>query len=236
MKQFYKLFAVLLGVMVLTGVMASVALAQDPANGKVIWEEKSNCQRCHGPAGEGMWGPPLAGNQNSVQDFITQVRTPRRNMPAFSAEQISDEMITNIHAYLTSLTAPASYTRPDAGLPADAPAGQVLVVEKRCVACHSITGPVKPFIERGEVPTIEAVLAQLRTPRRFMPTFNANIVSDAEAATIVEFLVQEFQAEAPPAGLPTSGGSQPLNWPVWIVVTGSLLFLAGLGWRRFAAR
>ena len=127
---------------------------------------------------------PLAGSTKTAQEFIDQVRSPRRNMPSFSAEQISDQMITDIHAYVGSLPEVTDFTRPDAGLPADAPQGQVLLVEKRCIACHGDTGPINGFIERGETPTAERVINQLRTPFKNMPSFSPEQVSDAEAALI----------------------------------------------------
>jgi mono/diheme cytochrome c family protein len=233
--KFFVSTAALLLLLILT---ASAALAQDPANGKTLWEEQIwQCSRCHGPAGEGGWGATLAGNQNTAQDWITQVRTPRRSMPMFSPQQISDEQITDIHAYLTSLPAPTSVTRPDAGLPADAPQGQVLLVEKRCVACHTITGPINGFIERKEIPTADIVITQLRTPRNLMPTFSDTLVSDADAALIAEFLASEVSSQLPPATLPSSGGETANTWPAVLTLIGSGLIALGLILhRRLASR
>jgi mono/diheme cytochrome c family protein len=247
-------------VTVLTGLFTSVALAQDPANGKVIWEEQSGCQRCHGAAAEGMWAGPLAGTERTLDEFTEQVRMPRRNMPAFSAEQISDEQLADVHAYLTTLTAPADFAPMDAGLPADAPAGQQLLVEKRCAACHSPTGPINGFIERGELPTAEAIAMQVHSPRKNMPTFSTEQVSDEEIAMITDFLVQEVSAQLPaddaamaeeaapaddaamaeeaapaaeePATLPATGASRPLNWPGALLVIGGLILAAGYSLRR----
>lgn len=241
-------------VTVLTGLFTSVALAQDPANGKVIWEEQSACQRCHGAAAEGMWAGPLAGTEKTVDEFIEQVRTPRRNMPAFSVEQISDEQLTDVYAYVTPLTRPADFAPMDAGLPADAPAGQQLLVEKRCVACHSTTGPIKGFIDRAELPTVESVAMQVHSPRKNMPTYSPEQVSDEEIALITDFLVQQVSAQLPaegaamaeqpaaaeqaapaaeaPATLPATGSSRPLNWPGALVVIGGLILAAGYSLRR----
>jgi mono/diheme cytochrome c family protein len=225
---------------VLTGLFTSAALAQDPVNGKVIWEEQSGCQRCHGPAAEGLWAGPLAGTERTAAELIQQVRTPRRNMPAFSAEQISDAQLTDIHAYLTTLTKPADFTPIDPGLPADAPPGQQLLAEKRCAACHSIAGPVKPFLDRSEMPTVEAVAKQVHTPRRNMPTFSTTQVSDEDIAQITDFLVQEFTAQQAtmaaeaPAALPATGG-QPFNWPAALLIIGGLILGAGYLLRRLTA-
>ena len=236
MLQLRKILMVMALTAVFSGLSTSMALAQDPANGKVVWEEQTACQRCHGPAGEGMWAGPLAGNEKSAQEWIDQVRTPRRNMPAYSAEQVSDEQIADMHAYMASLAKVDSFTPQDAGLPADAPQGQMLIVEKRCVACHSTTGPIKGFIERGEVPTAEAVTQQVRTPAKWMPSYTTDQVSDAELALIADFMAAEVAEQSPPATLPTSGGSQTSQWPFVILLIGGGFVLAGLTARKGLAK
>jgi ubiquinol-cytochrome c reductase cytochrome c subunit len=233
---FRKLFTFLLTIFVLTSLTTAIAFAQDPDKGKETWEKQVwQCMNCHGPAGEGKWGPPLAGSEKTAQEFITQVRTPRRNMPTFSEAQVSDEQIIDIHAYLTSLPKPTGFTPADAGLPADAPEAQQLIVEKRCVACHSPTGPVKNFVDQGKTPTAEAVIKQLRTPFKLMPSFSPDQVSDAEATTIAEFLASEFAAQAPPSTLPQSGQAAPSTLPLMLLLAGGGLLLTGFLVRRLTA-
>lgn len=233
-----KLTMLLIAALVLAGLTNSVALAQDPDNGKVLWEQTVwQCQNCHGAEGQGNWGPPLAGSQKTAQEWITQVRTPRRAMPMFSEQQVSDEQLTDMHAYIASLPQATDYTRPDAGLPPDAPAGQQLIVEKRCVACHSTTGPIKGFIDRGEMPTAMAVINQLRNPRMNMPTFDTNHVSDEEATLIAEFMAQEFGEQAAPATLPQSGHETgAFTWPLTLLLIGLGLLLTGFILRRSLTR
>lgn len=224
--------------LVIMALSTSVAFAQDPANGKVVWEEQVwQCSRCHGAMGEGMWARPLSNSTLTAQEWITQVRTPRRFMPSFSEEQVSDQQIMDIHAYITSLPAPTGdFTRAEANLPADAPEGQQLIAQKNCIACHSETGPIQGFVERGEMPTAEAVIKQLRTPFQNMPSFSPDQVSDAEAAAIADFLASEFAAQAAPAALPQSGQAGPSNVPVVLLLAGGGLVLIGLVLRRFLAR
>jgi mono/diheme cytochrome c family protein len=150
-------------------------------------------------------------------------------MPALSEEQVSDQTIVDMHAYLAQLTKPEGFAPQDAGLPDDAPEGQKLLVAKRCVACHSTSGPINGFIRREETPTVAGVVAQLRNPRQNMPSYSVEQVSDDEAALITEFLVAQI---APPA-LPTAGGEPYLSMVVWILAGVSLLML-GLLWRRLA--
>ena len=224
------LFLALLTLLALPAATASAAPnAQDAVAGEEAWAE-SSCKNCHGDAGEGVWAGPLAGHEKAVEQWIEQVRSPRRRMPAYSAEQISDETVTDMHAYLTSLSKPAGeFAPPDADLPDDAPEGQQLIVAKRCVACHGTTGPINGFIRRGEVPTVEGVIAQLRTPWKNMPSYSVAQVSDEEASAITDFMVAQIQ----PASLPASGGESSPSPIIWVPV-GVALLLLGLLWRRLA--
>lgn len=230
-----KLLAITVLVVAISALMASVAFAQDPANGQVIWEEQSGCKNCHGDSGEGKWAGPLAGTERTVDEWIAQVRSPRRNMPLFSAEKVSDEMIGDMHAYMASLPKVEDFAPMDPGLPADAPEGQVLIAERRCIACHGDTGPVGGFISRGEVPTVEFVTTQVRTPRNNMPAFSVDQVSDAELALIVDFMAQQVAAETPPAALPTSGADQTPAWPLLLLAIGAAVLLGGVAARRLSA-
>ena len=223
--------ALLLLLSLTTSLVLAAPPAQDPANGKTLWEQ-GLCQKCHGAAGEGMWGAPLAGSTKTAQEWIAQVRTPFNRMPHFSPERVTDQMIIDMHAYLTTLPKPASFTLADAGLPADASEGQKLIVEKKCVACHTTTGPIQPFTARGETPTVEAVIKQLRTPKQFMPMFAPEQVSDAEAGLIAEFLV----SQASPASLPATGSPGPSAWPIALLALGGASLLAGFAVRSLRAR
>jgi hypothetical protein len=158
-------------------------------------------------------------------------------MPSFSAEQVSDQMLIDMHAYVSSLASVSGFTPKDAGLPADAPQGQVLIAEKRCVACHGPTGPIKGYIERGETPTAEAVIKQLRTPFKNMPAFSSSQVSDEEATLIADFMAQEVAAQAsPPPALPQSGGAIPVSWPLIWLLAGGIMTLIGVVLHRLALR
>ena len=253
MKQIYRLSILILTVLALLGLTTLPALAQDPDQGKIAWEEQNLCQRCHGAAGEGVWAGPLAGSTRTAQEWITQVRTPRANMPMFSPEQVSDETIINMHAYLSSQPPVESFTRTDPGLPADAHPGQVLLAEKRCAACHTTSGPLGGFVERGEMPTQAAVITQLRTPRNRMPSFSETQVSDEQAGQIAEFLAIQFTAaqqetadeQAPAAGqapaaqqqtpssLPQTGEANPAAYGfAALLLAGGGLLLIGLALRR----
>ena len=223
--------ALLLLLVLTTSLVLAAPPAQDPANGKALWEQNL-CQKCHGAAGEGMWAGPLAGSTKTAQEWVAQVRSPRNRMPHFLAEKVSDQAIIDMHAYLTTLPKPEAFTPADAGLPADAPAGQQLLVDKRCVACHGTTGPIQGFEKRGQTPTAEAVIKQLRTPFDKMPMYAVEQVSDEEAGLIAEFLASQVA----PASLPATGGSGPSVLLVALLVLGGGLLLTGLAVRSLRAR
>jgi len=237
MRLLCKLVVSVLAIAIFTGVATSTALAQDPDNGKTLWEEQVwQCSQCHGPAGEGKFGRPLTNSTLTAVEWIAQVRTPRRFMPTFSDTQVTDEQITDMHAYINSLPEPTGeFARTDPGIPADAPEGQQLIAQKNCVACHGENGPINGFIERGEVPTADGVIAQLRTPFRAMPTFSTDQVSDAEATLIAEFMAEQVSsAETAPAALPQSGADHSAGLPLayLLVAGGGLLLIGGLMARR----
>lgn|GEM_PF-1621904 len=219
-------------VMLLWGLTGVIALAQDPDQGKVTYEEQVwQCQRCHGPNGEGLYGRPLAGTQSTADEWIDQVRNPRRSMPAFTADQITDQQIIDMQAHFSALTAPADFAPKIP--PESADPGQNVMLQKRCVSCHaseSETGTgrmIDNFIERGVTPTQELVVNQLRTPFQNMPAYRADQVSDEDAALIAEFLAAQVAAQSPPPALPQSGAST-LPWMLILLVTGSGLLLMGL--------
>lgn len=233
-----KFFILGIAVVVLTSLSTTVALAQDPDNGKIVFEEQVwQCQRCHGSNGEGLWGRPLAGSESTAQEWISQVRNPARFMPSFSAEQVSDQQIIDMNAYFTSLPKPADFT-PQMPDQYEHP-GQNLMAEKRCVACHASVvengegSVISGLIERGVTPTTEVVLTQLRTPFKNMPSYRADQVSDDEAAIIADYLAQAVSAQTEaPAALPQSGSARPAAAPaLWVLIGGGLL-LTGFALHR----
>ena len=237
MNQLRRLLSLVVMVIVLGSLAPSIAFAQDPDNGKLLWEEQVfQCSKCHGPAGEGLYAGPRAGDGKTLEQWITQVRTPRRNMPHFSEEQVSDEQLADMHAYMESLPPVTDFQPMQVDLPADAPAGQMLIVEKRCVACHGPTGPVNRFVDRGEIPTAEAVIKQLRTPFNKMPSFSVDQVSDEEATLIAEFMATEASGQMAPSTLPQSGGDSPTTLPFTLLFIGGGLVLVGFVARRLMVR
>lgn len=67
---------------------------------------RNGCVVCHGVRAEGLIGPRIAGTQLSLTAVRQQVRLPLHpRMPAFAQDQLSDEGIAAIFAFLQSLGA-----------------------------------------------------------------------------------------------------------------------------------
>jgi mono/diheme cytochrome c family protein len=89
-----------------------VLAAADPSadRGKAVFIAE-NCYLCHGTAGQGGAGPTIAPPRlmSSYGAFAAWVRkTGPGNMPAYTANVLSDADLAAIYAYLSSLKAPTS--------------------------------------------------------------------------------------------------------------------------------
>ena len=77
--------------------------AGDAANGKKLFL-RDGCYECHGYAGQGgRDGARIAAIGLNAQGLIHYVRAPAGQMPAYTDKVISDQELTDIHAYLQSL-------------------------------------------------------------------------------------------------------------------------------------
>jgi mono/diheme cytochrome c family protein len=64
------------------------------------------CETCHGPGGNGAGqGPALVPFSKELSELVGIVRQGVGMMPAIPRSEISDEEITQVHAYLKSLSA-----------------------------------------------------------------------------------------------------------------------------------
>ncbi len=76
----------------------------DPAGGKAVWAlGNTACRNCHGPEGEGAFGPVLAGRKLSFERFKDYVRNPAGRMPAYIESELTDQEIADLAAYFNSL-------------------------------------------------------------------------------------------------------------------------------------
>jgi len=86
-----------------TGVNAQTGNA---GNGKQLYT-KYGCYQCHGREGQGgVAGARLAPRPIAVQALILYVRHPAGQMPPYTSKVVSDEDLTDIHAFLKTIPAP----------------------------------------------------------------------------------------------------------------------------------
>ena len=105
------LAAALLGIAA-AGFTTSRAFAAPPpasagvAHGKALFMQ-DGCYTCHGTVGQGnrFSGPALAPHPIPFAAFLTQLRTPANEMPAYAPKVLSDADATAIYAYLSSIPA-----------------------------------------------------------------------------------------------------------------------------------
>ena len=68
---------------------------------------KFGCWQCHGTEGQGSSitsaGKVLAPDPMPLETFIALVRTSDRAMPPYSEKVLSNEDLTDMHAYLASI-------------------------------------------------------------------------------------------------------------------------------------
>jgi mono/diheme cytochrome c family protein len=229
--MFRKVWFTAAAVLMMLGLLTGVAFAQagDVDRGKKLWSEVKLCKNCHGANGEGGLAGPRAGDGKSLEAWITQVRTPRANMPAFNDIKVSDQEIADMWQYMQSLPKPAAFTPTKFELPANAPEGLQLMAQKRCVACHGNGAQLVQFRFTANNRTVDsaAVIKQLRTPFKNMPMFSAAQVTDEQAGQIATYL-QSLNKTAAPTTLPVSGVEPSIPiWSISMLVTGFVMLLAG---------
>jgi cytochrome b subunit of formate dehydrogenase len=79
--------------------------AGDPAEGATLWQTLP-CKECHGENGEGASASMnviLAGTHISFEAFVDAVRRGPADMHPFSTDQITDEQLAHLYAWLRSL-------------------------------------------------------------------------------------------------------------------------------------
>jgi mono/diheme cytochrome c family protein len=117
---------------------ASAAAQGNPEAGQTLWTGNvTECRNCHGDAGEGGFGPDLAGRRLTVEQFRHATRSPWGIMPAYTEQQVSDQDIANLVAYFDTLPSVATPGPWRVQAAPGAPARQQLhVATVGCGQCH----------------------------------------------------------------------------------------------------
>lgn len=85
------------------------ASAQDPDNGAYLYTFYG-CIECHGLQAEGDFGPKIAAISVSLEEFLSQLRTPREEMDAYPDDFLTDEQAADIYTFLQTLPDPSAGT------------------------------------------------------------------------------------------------------------------------------
>jgi mono/diheme cytochrome c family protein len=150
------------------------------------------CGVCHGNEGRGAsLGPSIVTGELTMADFIDYVRNPTGTMPVYSAETVSDQSLTELHAYLQSVD---GVVQP----PGDAERGAGLFRQTGCYQCHANEGQGGAQGPRigPDPPTLARFTWYARNPNGSMPPYTDVVMSDQELADIHAFLQSRPQ---PPA-------------------------------------
>ncbi|MFM0550358.1 c-type cytochrome [Paraburkholderia sediminicola] len=172
--------------------------------GRTLYMQKG-CYECHGIFGQGSvtTGPALAPHPIPLPAMQAYVRNPKGQMPIFSEKILSDDDISRIHAYLTSLppSPPADSIAllnngmPSASAAANGPsvsrtsmpaAHGASIYATHCAACHGQNGeggvgpPLIGISSRYQTADIEARIREPSgiMPRLFPKPLNAEDVQD----------------------------------------------------------
>lgn len=78
----------------------------NPVNGQALFFGL-NCNVCHGDLGQGVTGPTIAQTVVPLDRAIQQYREPLEIMTPFPEDEVSDEEIADIYAWLQTLDRPA---------------------------------------------------------------------------------------------------------------------------------
>jgi mono/diheme cytochrome c family protein len=80
--------------------------AGDAEKGKALFV-KNGCYQCHNYEGHGgAAGAKLAPNPLPFRAFVAYVRSPRGDMPPYTAKVMSEQELADVHAYLRSRPRP----------------------------------------------------------------------------------------------------------------------------------
>ena len=87
-------------------VQSASAQTGNPDNGPGVFAGKL-CRMCHGDAGEGGFGPDLAGGRGlTLKQFTRAIRQPWGVMPPYDENQMPEQQILDVVAFIRSLADP----------------------------------------------------------------------------------------------------------------------------------
>ena len=175
--------------------------ANHPASGKIRHGKRifaaQGCETCHGATGQGgsqartgIAGPRISPPTQSFSTFMTLVREPGGQMPAYSSSRVSDTDLADVYAFLKSI-AKEGQRDPNLLRAGNAQNGKKTYSSYGCYECHgnhaegsSATGPRLTPLPVA----LEAFIDYIRHPTGQMPPYTSNVVSASELVDIYAFL------------------------------------------------
>jgi len=116
----------------------AAALVGNAGNGKTYWDSpQTACKNCHGPLGQGAFGPDLAGRGLNTVQVLRAVRQPWGIMPRFIGSQLSGQQAADVAAYFATLPKNAAPGPWRFQAKAGDPPGLRRLINLGCAQCHS---------------------------------------------------------------------------------------------------
>ena len=197
-----------IGILVAASLVSRAAAQEqgaDAASGKALWDgSNTQCRSCHGSAGEGAFGPALAGRGLSSAEFRQAARKPWGIMPAFTQDQVSDADLANFATYFAGLPKAADAGPWRVPAPEDGRLGQKIAISLGCAQCHGATfdvargilggtavgfGQFKDLVYNHTVAMPKLGIAEGNTPgqRLHMGNYNPLRVSEQQLKAIYDW-------------------------------------------------
>ncbi len=163
--------------------------------GQAAWNE-AQCSACHGPLGLGGIGPQLAATNLAYDNFLHVVRTAIPPKPAYSVDQLPDQAVYDIYAWVRTQVPPQQALAPSVG-PAtnETPSleemrSMTIWTCRGCDTCHGIFaqgGPDGPMLAGINDP-VEEELVKMRQTADTIPEHSADHISDEIFKKLYEWL------------------------------------------------
>ncbi|MBE7473540.1 MAG: hypothetical protein DPW09_09175 [Anaerolineae bacterium] len=165
--------------------------------GQAAWNE-AQCSACHGPLALGGIGPQLASTQLTYDQFVHVVRTAIPPKPAYSVEQLPDQAVFDIYAWVRTQVPPPQVAMPNVG-PVPAAEETASLEDMRsmtiwtcrsCDSCHGVFaqgGPDGPMLAGINDP-VDEELARMRQTADKIPEHSATHISDEIFKKLYEWL------------------------------------------------
>ncbi len=174
------------------------------ANGQSQFQ-KHQCVSCHGPQAAGGVGPQLARTTLDFPHFLEKVRNAIPPKPAYSPQELPDQDVYDIYAWLQQIQAgakptliapPAVQVQPGQETLPDGPIlGMSLWTGLRCDGCHGAfaQGAAQAPALAGLSYPYERERAKMRQTAAEIPEHSADFIHDVVLKRLYQWLQQGAQ-------------------------------------------